>query len=219
MSFNGCSTWHAQSHAHSQSTIHLTWCWPFRSPHHGPRVDNPLWAPITFVGFQVWVLCCAWILPLSLFGRDWQCAMRDGGMHCIVHNGSRSVSGRYQCIRSVSGWYCNFGRPSGVATWSGWIYSQGVYFPPRAGGEARIFGFYNNKQTNKKTKKQTTQPYLRGDRMKRDVGDHFQSWVRPPGLARKPSILVPSGGTRRSGTSAICGYILWYKLSALWIWV
>ena len=31
----------------------------------------------------------------------------------------------------------------------GW-YSQGFYFPPRAGGEVRIFGFYNNKQTNKR---------------------------------------------------------------------
>jgi len=30
-------------------------------------------------------------------------------------------------------------------------FSQGVYFPPRGGAEARIFGFYNNKQTNKKS--------------------------------------------------------------------
>jgi len=31
-----------------------------------------------------------------------------------------------------------------------WIYSQGFYSGARAGGEVRIFGFYNNKQTNKK---------------------------------------------------------------------
>jgi len=30
-----------------------------------------------------------------------------------------------------------------------WIYTQGFYFEPRAGGEVRIFGFYNNKETNK----------------------------------------------------------------------
>jgi len=42
---------------------------------------------------------------------------------------------------------------SAVATQSGWIYSWGVYFkvPPRAGGELRIFGVYNNKQTHKQT--------------------------------------------------------------------
>jgi len=27
-----------------------------------------------------------------------------------------------------------------------WIHSQGVYFGPTAGGEIRIFGFYNNKK-------------------------------------------------------------------------
>jgi len=31
------------------------------------------------------------------------------------------------------------------------IYSQGFYFEPRAGGEVKIFGFFNNKQRNKKT--------------------------------------------------------------------
>ena len=30
-----------------------------------------------------------------------------------------------------------------------WIYSQGIYFEPTAGDEVRIFGIYNNKQTNK----------------------------------------------------------------------
>jgi len=30
-----------------------------------------------------------------------------------------------------------------------WVYSQGLYFPPRAGGEVCIFRFYNNEQTNK----------------------------------------------------------------------
>jgi len=33
-----------------------------------------------------------------------------------------------------------------------WIYSQGVYFQPRAGGEVRMFGVDNNKQANKQTK-------------------------------------------------------------------
>jgi len=35
---------------------------------------------------------------------------------------------------------------------SEWIISQGVYFPPRAGGEGWIFGFYDNKQTKQKNK-------------------------------------------------------------------
>ena len=30
----------------------------------------------------------------------------------------------------------------------------GAYFEPRAGGEVRIVGFYNNKQTKKKVRKQ-----------------------------------------------------------------
>jgi len=48
-------------------------------------------------------------------------------------------------------------RPSGAAAWSKWIYFQGFYFEPRAGGEVRIFGFYNTNPKNKKTnkKKQT----------------------------------------------------------------
>jgi len=46
------------------------------------------------------------------------------------------------------------GRTSGRATRPECIYSQGVHFEPKAGGEVRIFGFYNNKQTNKKTNKQ-----------------------------------------------------------------
>ena len=29
------------------------------------------------------------------------------------------------------------------------IHFQGFYFEPKAGGEIKIFGFYNNKQTNK----------------------------------------------------------------------
>ena len=37
--------------------------------------------------------------------------------------------------------------------WPEWIYSQGVYFEPRAGGEVRIFRFHNNKQSNKTRKK------------------------------------------------------------------
>jgi len=37
--------------------------------------------------------------------------------------------------------------------WPEWIYSQGVYFEPRAGDEVRICRFHNNKQSNKtKTK-------------------------------------------------------------------
>jgi len=32
-----------------------------------------------------------------------------------------------------------------------WIYSRGFYFWSKAEGEVRIFGFYNNKKTNKKT--------------------------------------------------------------------
>jgi len=31
-------------------------------------------------------------------------------------------------------------------------YTQGNYFEPRAGGEVRIFGFYNNKPKKKKNK-------------------------------------------------------------------
>jgi hypothetical protein len=33
-----------------------------------------------------------------------------------------------------------------------WIYSQGFYYEPRAGGKVRIFGFYNKRQTKKQTK-------------------------------------------------------------------
>jgi len=51
-----------------------------------------------------------------------------------------------------SGQWCTFGRTVGRA-WLEWIYSQGFYFEPRAGGEVRIFGVYNNKQTNKQTNK------------------------------------------------------------------
>ena len=36
-----------------------------------------------------------------------------------------------------------------------WMTSQGVFFEPRAGGELRIVGFYNNKQTNKQTQRMT----------------------------------------------------------------
>jgi len=32
-----------------------------------------------------------------------------------------------------------------------WIYSLGFYFEPKARGEVKIFGFYKNKQKNKKT--------------------------------------------------------------------
>ena len=34
---------------------------------------------------------------------------------------------------------------------------KGVSFPPRAGGNVRIFVFYNNKQTNKQTNKTSLQ--------------------------------------------------------------
>jgi len=44
-----------------------------------------------------------------------------------------------------------------------WIYSQGLYFEPRAGGEVRIFGVYTNKQTNKKNKKHKTNKQTRVD--------------------------------------------------------
>jgi len=44
---------------------------------------------------------------------------------------------------------CTFGRTTGRATLPEWIYSQGVYFEPRAGGEVKMFGYYTNKQTNK----------------------------------------------------------------------
>jgi len=33
-----------------------------------------------------------------------------------------------------------------------WIHSKGVYLEPKTGGEVKISGFYNNKQTNKKLK-------------------------------------------------------------------
>ena len=38
--------------------------------------------------------------------------------------------------------------------WPEWIYSQVLYFEPRAGGEVRIVGFYNNKQTKQTVRKQ-----------------------------------------------------------------
>jgi len=34
----------------------------------------------------------------------------------------------------------------------GYTSREGFYFEPRAGGKLRIFGLYNNKQTNKQTK-------------------------------------------------------------------
>jgi len=48
-----------------------------------------------------------------------------------------------------SGRWCTFGRTAGRAARPEWIYShwQGVYFKLKTGGEVRIFGFYNNKQT------------------------------------------------------------------------
>jgi len=40
-----------------------------------------------------------------------------------------------------------------------WMYPQRLYIEPRAGGEERIFGFDNNKQTKKRTKlRQPRQP-------------------------------------------------------------
>jgi len=49
------------------------------------------------------------------------------------------------------------GRTAGRATRPEWIYSQGFYYPPRAGGEVWIFGFYNKKleQTNKQKNRQS----------------------------------------------------------------
>ena len=47
---------------------------------------------------------------------------------------------------------CTFCRTAGRATLPRWMYSQRVYFEPTVGGEVRIFGFYTNKQTNKKSK-------------------------------------------------------------------
>jgi len=32
------------------------------------------------------------------------------------------------------------------------MYSQEFYFEPRAGGDVKIFGFYNNQKTSKQTK-------------------------------------------------------------------
>jgi len=43
------------------------------------------------------------------------------------------------------------GRTAGRAMRPEWIYSRGFYFWSKAEGEVRIFGFYNNKKTNKKT--------------------------------------------------------------------
>jgi len=57
------------------------------SPHHGPHVDNPLWAAMLCTGISV--LCCVWILQLACYDKDWQCVMRNDQMHCIAHNGSR----------------------------------------------------------------------------------------------------------------------------------
>ena len=50
---------------------------------------------------------------------------------------------------SVSGRWCTFGKTVGRVTWSEWMYSQGLNFLPRAGGEVWISGFYNHKHTNK----------------------------------------------------------------------
>jgi len=48
-----------------------------------------------------------------------------------------------------SGRWCTSGKTAGRATLLEWIYSQGFYFEATAGGEVRIVGFYNNKQTKK----------------------------------------------------------------------
>jgi len=50
------------------------------------------------------------------------------------------------------------GRTAGRATLPEWIWSQGVYFEPREGGEVRIFGVYTNKQTNKGNELNLTMP-------------------------------------------------------------
>jgi len=50
-----------------------------------------------------------------------------------------------------SGRWCTFGRTAGRTTRPEWMYSQEFYFEPRAGGEVKIFGFYNNKGTNKRS--------------------------------------------------------------------
>jgi len=52
--------------------------------------------------------------------------------------------------QSGSGRWCTFGRTAGRATRPEWICSQGFYFEPKAGGEVRIFGFYNKKKKKKK---------------------------------------------------------------------
>jgi hypothetical protein len=39
---------------------------------------------------------------------------------------------------------------AGKATLPEWIFSQGFYFDAKSGRKVRIFGFYNNKQANKK---------------------------------------------------------------------
>ena len=45
------------------------------------------------------------------------------------------------------------GRTAGRATLFEWIYSEGVYFESKTGGEVRNFGVYTKKQTNKQTDK------------------------------------------------------------------
>jgi len=54
-----------------------------------------------------------------------------------------------QTNKQTKGRWCTFDRTTGRATRPEWIYSQGVCFEPRAGGEVRILGIYNNKQMKK----------------------------------------------------------------------
>jgi len=57
--------------------------------------------------------------------------------------------------------------------WPEWIYSQVLYFEPRAGGEVRIFGFYNNKQINKKNWEKRENERIVGT-------NGFTTWSRKP---------------------------------------
>jgi len=70
------------------------------------------------------------LMELGCWHRDWT----NPSLQRVSPNGGVPLVGPQEELR---------------ATWPEWIYSQGFHFKPRAGGEVRIFGFYNNKQKNK----------------------------------------------------------------------
>jgi len=111
----------------------------------------PVCVPDAIGALAVWILVFSWNflwlwrgtawMSLSCLPETWRSWTREEG----VYVGRRRRRRMFLYIVLIL-----LVRPSGAATRFGWGYSPWLYFPSRVGGEVRIFGFYNNPQTNKK---------------------------------------------------------------------